>query len=136
MTMMDELYQAKLDEIDNAIRTLARRPRRPQDLAVLIEAGDRALELLAGADMDELDDADGDAALALSYVAGLALMLRRALRHHAGVHVVVRPRREGVGDEAEPGSSVSLRDACVQKLRVDAAKLGFRVADNDGSEER
>ena len=97
MNMMtdDDRYNARLDEIGEAIAVLARRKRRPQDLAVLIEAGDRKLEVLAGADRDELDDAGGGAALALGYVAGLALTLRQALRHHAGAHVVVRPRRGG-----------------------------------------
>jgi hypothetical protein len=97
---IDELHNAKLDEIDEAIRILSRRQRRPRDLAVLIEAGDRRLELLAGADRDALDDADGDAALALSYVAGLALTLRQALRHYAGVYVETRPRARPA-EEAE-----------------------------------
>jgi hypothetical protein len=104
---MDELYNAKLDEIDEAIRILARRQRRPRDLAVLIEAGDRALELLADADRDALDDADGDAALALSYVAGLALTLRQALRHYTGAHVVVRPRSAAAEAEAEDEEEAS-----------------------------
>jgi hypothetical protein len=97
----DDRYDARLDEIGEAIAVLARRKRRPQDLAVLIEAGDRMLELLAGADGEELDDAGGAAAEALGYVAGLALTLRQALRHYAGVHVVVRPRLKEVEDEGE-----------------------------------
>ena len=89
MNMMpdDDRYDARLDEIGEAIAILARRQRRPQDLAVLIEAGDRKLEVLAGADRDELDDAGGAAAVALGYAAGLALTLRQALRHHTGAHV-------------------------------------------------
>jgi hypothetical protein len=96
MNMMpdDDRYDARLDEIGEAIAVLARRKRRPQDLAVLIEANDRKLEVLAGADRDELDDAGGDAALALAYVAGLALTLRQALRHYAGVARRPRPKRK------------------------------------------
>jgi hypothetical protein len=104
MNMMpdDDRYDARLDEIGEAIAVLARRKRRPQDLAVLIEAGDRKLEVLAGADRDELDDAGGDAAVALGYVAGLALTLRQALRHYAGTRVVRAD--EEVEDEEEASS--------------------------------
>jgi hypothetical protein len=103
MNMMpdDDRHDTRLDEIDEAIAVLARRKRRPQDLAVLIEVGDRRLEVLAGADRDALDDAGGAAAVALAYVAGLALTLRQALRHYAGVQVEVRPRLKEVEDEEE-----------------------------------
>ena len=70
-------------ELEDAIHALARRSRKPQDLAELIERGDRALELLAGAASDELIDLDGIDARAVGYLAGLALTLRQALRHYA-----------------------------------------------------
>jgi hypothetical protein len=77
------------DELEGAIAVLAWRERKPQDVATLIEAGDGRLELLAGADRDELDEVGGEAAVALGYLAGLALTLRQALRrHHGGAHVV------------------------------------------------
>jgi hypothetical protein len=104
MNMMpdDDRYDARLDEIGEAIAVLARRKRRSQDLAVLIGAGDRKLEVLAGADRDELGDAGGDAAVALGYVAGLALTLRQALRHYAGARAVRAD--EDVEDEEEASS--------------------------------
>lgn len=90
MTMdAEEAREARLDEIHMAVAALARRERKPEAAATLIEVGDRALELLATAAAGDLEDAggfDGERAfLALGYAAGLALTLRQALRHLAGV---------------------------------------------------
>ena len=92
---MDDDYNDRCEAIEEAIRVLARGERGPHNLAVLIEAGDRTLELLACADRNELVDAGdemgGETALALRYLAGLVLTLRQALRHHVGVHVAREP---------------------------------------------
>ena len=71
-------------DLEDAIRALALRPRRPADIAELIADGDRMIELLASASRDELVDLDEVDARAVGYLAGLVLTLRQALRHQAG----------------------------------------------------
>ena len=79
--------EAGLAAIGDAIGNLARRERKPSDLATLIAAGGLSLEIVASADPDDLCDAASDYALAqaLSACAGLALTARQALRHYCGV---------------------------------------------------
>jgi hypothetical protein len=74
--------------------------RKPSDMAILIEAGSPAIELVAGAGEDDLaaaiDDVSGgiivgdqiELARALGFCAGLALQLRQALRLYCGVTTV------------------------------------------------
>ena len=89
----DDEREERLDEIERAVLRLAKRLRGPQDMAKLLAGDDGDIELIAAADADDLEDVGeyaGDRAMrALGYVAGLALTLRQALRHHAGVRVEI-----------------------------------------------
>jgi hypothetical protein len=96
----DEIVDARIEALAEAISILARRARKPSDMAILIEAGSPAIELVAGAGEDDLaaaiDDVSGgiivgdqiELARALDFCAGLALQLRQALRLYCGVTTV------------------------------------------------
>ena len=70
-------------------------------MAKLLAGDDGDIELIADAGANDLEDvgdyAGEEAAKALGYVAGLAITLRQALRHHAGFRVERRPV-----EDAEP----------------------------------
>lgn len=95
----DDVADAKIDALAEAINILANRKRKPTDLAILIEAGSPAIELIASADADDLADAiscgdddwpigDMTVSRALGFACGLALQLRQALRHYCGATTV------------------------------------------------
>lgn len=101
-SMIDD-DEAGLAVIGNAIRNLARRERKLNDLATLIAGGDFNLDIVASADADELRDAasDDDLAAALGFCAGLALQARQALRHYCGVTVETEARKGKDHDDDE-----------------------------------
>ena len=98
-TDTDEIVDAKVEALADAIVRLAKRRRGPADLPLLFGAGSHDLDLIAAADSDDLAEAidcvsggliigdQGELARALGYAAGLALTLRQALRHHCDARV-------------------------------------------------
>jgi hypothetical protein len=121
----DDTDYDRLDEIESAIRRLAKRRRGPQDMAKLLAGDDGAIELIAAAERDDLADV-GDApgmgetaAEALGYLAGLALILRQALRHHAGWRVErsAGPAPASAPEEMNDAAREGLASAVIEAWR-------------------
>jgi hypothetical protein len=80
--------EAKITALADAIAALAEKERRPTDLVRLLQRGDRLLDQIASASVEDLIQAIDEfpdrreAAAALGYAAGLALQLRQCLRHY------------------------------------------------------
>jgi hypothetical protein len=99
-TDIHDIANARIEALAEAINILARRKRRPSDMAILIEAGSPAIELIASADEDDIaeaiDSVSGgmiigdqiELARALGFCAGLVLQLRQALRYYCGATTV------------------------------------------------
>lgn len=99
-TDIHDIANARIEALAEAINILARRKCRPSDMAILIEAGSPAIELIASADEDDIaeaiDSVSGgmiigdqiELACALGFCAGLVLQLRQALRYYCDATTV------------------------------------------------